>query len=702
MVKGLYKFGGGKTEGSGLMIDQLGGKGAGLVELCDLGLNVPRGYIISTAKSLEFGKCDDELNVEWMIVEIIKNSQFQKVLKDLGGELVSVRSGAPVSMPGMMDTILNVGLTNKNIGAWCAKLGERAGLDCRRRLVEMLSSVALGVPRELFDEVRSEVLAKYKMVKDSEFNCVALWELLGRYDELLQAQGVEFPDTFEEQLAASIRAVFESWSNPRAVEYRKINSITEDLGTAVTIQVMVFGNLNDQSGAGVLFTRNPSTGEPVMTGEFLPRAQGEDVVAGTHTPYPLTWMWMDDSGSKWTEMYCQIEDLSKMLEAHYEDVMDIEFTVQDYELFVLQVRSAKRTARAAFRFAVDFDNTSLLTPQDYIATKRPIVVPGYDKKPIITGLPACSGLAVGRPVFSSMEAVMAEYPVILFAKQTTPDDIAGMNAAVGIVTAEGGITSHAAVVARAMNKPCVTGVTDMVVGTSSATIGNVTITGITKMSVDGDEGRIWNHEVPVYDGVDDENVRTVIGKLFEESGYMIRSGELKGKNTLLVVADLILRKDWKAGIDELVASVVEYGTEALILDLSCWWRDYDNSDGQIRVGLGCLGLGLDADLMSAIVLELCGRKELAGIRVVGATHEAVSGAMEAAGMIVVPEVKSIKDVLEAKGPVIISKAFIDEVIGGGETWENLVKILGAGGHFVDVMAPARSEAEVVFELLGAK
>lgn len=492
----------------------LGGKGAALVKMSQAGMPVPPGLTITTDVCNHIAQLaktygDNSNQVDALIETLMDELQpHMKWLSATFGfmPLVSVRSGAPISMPGMMDTILNVGLIASDLSVWEGRLGKRAAWDSYRRLIQMLGHTAYGVPSEKFEEVLQFARNKAQVETDAELTVDNLQAIAGAFEEIFEGHtGHPFPQKPWEQLEAAIRAVFKSWMNPRAIEYRKLNKIDEAMGTAVNVQAMVFGNMGDTSGSGVLFTRNPSTGENVIMGEYLVNAQGEDVVAGIRTPDPLSkWIADADLGIAAAPWAQELIDLCDKLEDSYRDMVDVEFTVQQNQLFLLQSRAGKRSAQAAFKIAVDLVDEGLITattaisritPEQFRVVKRPIIDPAFKTLHDRLGLPACPGVVVGRPVFSAEEAVAAKDPVILVTHETTPDDIAGMAAAIGILTQTGGATSHAAVVARAMDKTCITGCTTLDLGNADLWKNIKTVT------LDGSTGRVWfNTTVPVIDG----------------------------------------------------------------------------------------------------------------------------------------------------------------------------------------------------------
>ena len=472
MKKYVYSFGNGTADGDGKMKDTLGGKGAGLAEMCRAKLPVPPGFTISTDVCNIYFQNNNKVpqDVQEQMLEclrILEERMGQKLGDAENPLLVSVRSGAKFSMPGMMDTILNLGLNDKTVKALEAKAGDaRFAYDCYRRFIQMYGNVVLEIPKEEFEHVFDGQKKKTGVKLDTELSAKDLQAVIVGYKALVQKKtGKPFPQDAMQQLAGARDAVFGSWFNDRAKHYRRMNGIPDDLGTAVNVQAMVFGNMGETSATGVGFTRNPATGEKAFYGEFLTNAQGEDVVAGIRTPLPISEL------KTWNEaVYNQLFEITTMLEKHYRDVQDFEFTVQDGTLFMLQTRNGKRTGPAAVRIAVEMVHESLISkqeavlrvdPQQLDQLLHPVLDPAAKKSmpKIAKGLPASPGAAVGRIVFTADQAVIAskKSPVILLRKETVPDDIHGMEVAKGILTSRGGMTSHAAVVARGMGIPCVAG-----------------------------------------------------------------------------------------------------------------------------------------------------------------------------------------------------------------------------------------------------
>ncbi|MFP4082368.1 MAG: pyruvate, phosphate dikinase [Candidatus Aminicenantes bacterium] len=471
--KQVYFFAQGQADGNRDMKDILGGKGANLAEMAGIGLPVPPGFTISTEVCTRFSQKEEKIPAE-VNEEVLSNL---KKLEDLTGQklgdeqnplLVSVRSGARFSMPGMMDTVLNLGLNDKTVAGLARKSGDRRfALDCYRRLLHMFGDVVMGVPKRKFEQILQGKKKKLNIEYDYQLSEEALEELLSEYKKLIkQETGKDFPQEAEEQLFMAVGAVFKSWNNPRAITYRRLNHIPQDLGTAVNVQMMVFGNFGEKSATGVGFTRNPATGVKELYGEYLINAQGEDVVAGVRTPSPLKAM-----KEEMPEVYDELTEITERLEKHYHDVQDFEFTVQEGKLYMLQTRDGKRTGLAAVKIAVDMVEEGLVSQEEALMMVEAgaldqLLHPVFDAQEkkkhevLAEGLAASPGAATGQVVFLAEDAVSWQEKgeaVILVREETSPDDIHGMNASQGILTATGGMTSHAAVVGRQMGKPCVVG-----------------------------------------------------------------------------------------------------------------------------------------------------------------------------------------------------------------------------------------------------
>ena len=500
MKKQVYSFGNGTADGDGKMKDILGGKGAGLAEMCRAKLPVPPGFTISTEV------CNVYFQNNYAVPAQIHNEMLgalktleQRMGQKLGDVndplLVSVRSGAKFSMPGMMDTILNLGLNDQTVKTLAARSNNpRFAYDCYRRFIQMYGNVVLEVGKHDFDAIFEGQKKKAKAKLDTELTAADLEQVIAGYKALVEKKtGKPFPQDAMEQLQGARDAVFRSWFTDRAIHYRKMNQIPDDLGTAVNVQAMVFGNLGETSATGVGFTRNPATGEKAFYGEFLENAQGEDVVSGVRTPHPISEL------KAWNEaVYNQLREITTMLEKHYRDIQDFEFTIQDGKLYMLQTRNGKRTGPAAVRIAVEMVGEGLIDkkeavlrvdPQQLDQLLHPVLDPKSKKSLTLLakGLPASPGAAVGTIVFTANDAVekFKSAPVILVRKETVPDDIHGMEVAKGILTARGGMTSHAAVVCRGMGTPCVAGAEAVTVDEHKKEV-SVSVNGKTVTLKEGD------------------------------------------------------------------------------------------------------------------------------------------------------------------------------------------------------------------------
>jgi len=501
--KYVYLFDEGKADMKGL----LGGKGAGLAEMTNLGLPVPPGFIITTEACIEYSSApvrDFPPGLADQIAEALRKLE-QQVGKSFGDPenplLVSVRSGAKVSMPGMMDTVLNLGLNDETMNTLATATGdERFALDCYRRFIQMFSDIVLGIEHDRFEEV----LVRFKACHDLRYDYLLtpdlLKEIIKEYKAIVKDEtGADFPQNPPDQLRLAVKAVFDSWNNDRAVYYRKFNQIPDDLGTAVSVQAMVFGNMGQNSGTGVAFTRNPATGEKALYGEYLMNAQGEDVVAGIRTPHPISML-----KEEMPETYQEFERVAGLLEQHYRDMQDLEFTIECGKLYMLQTRSGKRTAAAAVKAAVDMVNEGLITREEAITRVDASQIdqllhqridPDAKIEVIAKGLPASPGAASGKVVFDADDAAAKDRDgekVILVRTETTPDDIHGIVAAQGILTSRGGMTSHAAVVARGMGKPCVCGCEALRIDYNAKKFraGSVEVKEGDILSIDGTTGNV--------------------------------------------------------------------------------------------------------------------------------------------------------------------------------------------------------------------
>ncbi|HKR98484.1 MAG TPA: pyruvate, phosphate dikinase, partial [Candidatus Dormibacteraeota bacterium] len=495
------------------MRDLLGGKGAGVAEMTRAGLPVPPGFTITTAACNAFyqrGQRFPEGMWEQVLTALrqVERSTGKRFGDPRNPLLVSVRSGAKFSMPGMMDTVLNLGLNEQTLEGLAALTGDRRfALDAYRRFIQLFSKIVLSVDGQRFEDELERIKKAKRAASDAALSPRALEQVIDAYRDIVREHAsAEFPEDPLEQLRAAIGAVFSSWNNKRAMDYRNFNKIPHDLGTAVNVQSMVFGNMGDDSGTGVAFTRDPSTGEKRLYGEYLTNAQGEDVVAGIRTPKPISEMARD-----LPEAYRQFERIAKRLEKHYRDVQDMEFTIERGRLYMLQTRSGKRTAEAAVKVAVDMAHERLITRKEAVLRVEPQQVdqllhrrldPSAAVTVLATGLAASPGAAYGTAVFDAdraEEKARRGERVILVRVETNPDDVHGMIAAEGVLTSRGGRTSHAAVVARGMGKPCVAGAESVKVDLNgrSFTAGGVTVREGEPFTIDGSTGRVIRGEVPM-------------------------------------------------------------------------------------------------------------------------------------------------------------------------------------------------------------
>jgi pyruvate,orthophosphate dikinase len=520
-TKYVYFFGGGKADGNGKMKDELGGKGAGLAEMTNAGLPVPPGFTIQSEACRDYmrqGDVSKEVNRQMEeALARLEQLQGQKLGKGENPLLVSVRSGAKFSMPGMMDTILNLGLNDQSVEVLARRSNNpRFAADSYRRLIQMFGNVVLDIEKPAFDEVFDHKKKQKKAKLDTDLDAKALKEVIEEYKKVVKKHAKrDFPQDPHEQLVMARDAVFRSWENDRAKHYRRINNISDDLGTAVNVQAMVFGNLGDSSGTGVGFTRNPATGTKEFYGEFLLNAQGEDVVSGVRTPVHIL-----ELEKIMPQVYNQLREITTRLEKHYRDMQDFEFTIQDGKLYMLQTRNGKRTGLAAVRIAIQMVEEGLISKEEAIFRVEPnqlydFLVPRLNEKGEIevlaTGLPASPGAAVGQIVFTADDAVeMAgqgkKTPVILVRAETTPEDIHGMEVAKGILTSRGGMTSHAAVVTRGMGKCCVAGAGDVAVDEKAREMrvkGQVFKEG-DWISLDGTTGRVIKGKLSTVDAKPDD------------------------------------------------------------------------------------------------------------------------------------------------------------------------------------------------------
>ena len=535
--KYVYLF----SEGNGKMRELLGGKGANLAEMTNLGMPVPQGFTITTEACTQYYADGETINdeIQAQIMEYITKMEGitgKKFGDDENPLLVSVRSGARASMPGMMDTILNLGLNEKVVEVMAKKSNNpRWAWDCYRRFIQMYSDVVMEVGKKYFEQLIDEMKEKKGVKQDVELTADDLKELASQFKAEYKAKiGNNFPDDPKEQLMGAIKAVFRSWDNPRAIYYRRMNDIPSSWGTAVNVQMMVFGNLGDTSGTGVAFTRSPSTGEKKLFGEFLMNAQGEDVVAGVRTPQTI-----DQLAQVMPEAYAQFVDICAKLENHYRDMQDMEFTIEDKKLYMLQTRNGKRTAAAALQIAVDLVNEGMISKAEAVCMVDPkqldaLLHPQFDAKalkaakPVGTALPASPGAACGRIVFTAEDATewaKKGEKVVLVRLETSPEDIEGMHYAQGILTVRGGMTSHAAVVARGMGTCCVSGCGDIKMDEENKcfTLAGRTYVEGDYISLDGTTGNIYGEALPTVPASISGNFGTLMGWADEFRQLQVRT-----------------------------------------------------------------------------------------------------------------------------------------------------------------------------------
>lgn len=525
-IKRVYFFGGGESEAKDDMRNLLGGKGLNLAIMANLGIPVPPGFTITTEECIRFYD-ENETMSDDLLAQVQDNvSKVESAMNKRFGDssqplLFSVRSGARVSMPGMMDTILNLGLNDETVeGLAVASGNERFAWDSYRRFVHMFSTVVLDLDHHMFEKMIHELKAARGVTEDTDLTASDLKELTRQYKDYVSSKGCVFPEDPKEQLLSAIKAVFKSWNSERAFKYRKINKIPHDWGTAVNVQTMVFGNQGDDSGTGVCFSRDPSTGENVFYGEYLIDAQGEDVVAGIRTPEPISRL-----EEVMPDIYKELVTIYLNLEAHFKEMQDMEFTIEKGRLFILQTRTGKRTAAAAVKIATDMVSEGLISKEEAILRLdpnqidqllHPRIDPSASVEVLAKGLPASPGAAVGRLVFTADEAEAWKErgeTVILLREETSPEDIGGMDAAVGILTARGGMTSHAAVVARGMGKCCVAGCSALHIDEQSKvlTIGTETFSEGDYVTLNGSSGEVLRGQVPLKQPELSDDFATLMG-----------------------------------------------------------------------------------------------------------------------------------------------------------------------------------------------
>lgn len=647
----LYTIGFGEKKEATL--DILGGKAFNLNVMANLGVNVPPAVVVPTTYC---SKVNNKM-VSAMEISVDVFTSLENISNIFGYmPLFSIRSGAKVSMPGMLNTILNVGLCESTIPTWESRIGKRATWDSYRRLIQMFGDVVFSIPSDKYEVILTEAKAKEGVSTDAELSLDMLQVIAKRFLEITP----DFPQTFKMQLRRAIAAVFNSWNNARAIEYRNLNKIPHDIGTAVVVQAMVFGNMNNDSGTGVLFTRNPSTGENVVYGEYLVNAQGEDVVSGVRTPEPLSTLQNWDS-----TVYFELMSVVKNLEAHYRDMQDIEFTIQDKKLFILQTRAAKRTAISAVKIAVDMVSEGIITKEEsfkrvtydqYLKAQHPSIDPNFNVPATAVGIPASSGFAKGTVVFSSKKAIELSKikPVILVSKETTPEDITGMNASVGIFTQTGGASSHAALVARGMDKVCVVGCLDLKpTGDSKKwTLNDTTlIEGNTIITIEGNTGKVWvDIDVPVVGSSENESISKFNSWVFEGSKFTpkVTSGSSGYLDTSKYDNDPIKLKEIVANFKGIIALNTSFDNldpwDTHLFELV---KDFDKETIQANKVVSLLDIPNSNSETKYI--DLCGYNLTKSTRKI----------LESKGVKIISEIESLSDIVLASGLVHENKSLLD-------------------------------------------
>lgn len=677
-------------DATALSKDFLGGKGYGLASMSTHNVPVPPGFVIPTSMCLEYLKAP-----KTTMMKIGKNIELHlSALKEEFGynPLLSVRSGAPISMPGMMETILNVGLIPDTLEEWADRLGIRPTLDSYRRFVQMYGEVVAGISSEYFENAISEIKSKYDVESDQDLPDEALAELCDEdYLHIYATCGEVVPKTVKEQVLGCIEAVFRSWNGDKAKTYRAIHSIPDDMGTAVVVQTMVFGNLNDNSGSGVMFTRCPSTGANKIVAEYLSNAQGEDVVAGIRTPESLVLDKTEQGdGSSWQSSLIEV---ATYLEATYQDMQDIEFTVQDGELFILQTRAGKRTAKSAVVIAQDLISEGVQTLDQalgaisvgqYRALMRPRIDDESAPEPFAVGLPASTGVVSGVVVLTSEDAVKVGSKAILVREETTPNDIAGMHAASGILTSTGGVTSHAAVVARAMDKTCVVGASTLVIDAEGIDVcdpaGNILdhIPTGSVISIDGETGRVFKGPVPVIGGEDAPEVNWVRKSIVEsvKDNTTLISDYPRG-NHILPLHNAFVRFGVETTVGMVSETLDKDNSANIILDISSPIDLLDDNDTTV---LHVVGDTVSSKLFTDYENNL--KKFMKGINFYknrvkilpyGAAYHSNINIWD--GYVIVTNPDKMGCLLESS-TCMPSEEFILNIVGSYSAWDKIVEKLG--------------------------
>lgn len=712
MSKQIFKFGQDVTDGSATDKVLLGGKGANLAEMCNLGLPIPPGFTITTEVCNEYRASSDKLGFLNIFVDDQVMPQMADLSKHLGYEpLVSVRSGAFDSMPGMMDTILNVGLSldSECEQFWIDRVGKKVVLDCYRRLYQMYCETAYKIPHEEFEWTLNKVRgAKYGMDEaprsDAEMSIKHLRQVIKWFEETFDIwkPGFTFPDTLKQQLRGSIKAVFDSWDNPRAIAFRKMYSIPEDWGTAVNVQAMVFGNMNEISASGVIFTRNPANGINEYYGDYLNNGQGEEVVAGIRPTKLIAQLEKEDA-----KLFAELADHCSTLENHYKDMQDIEFTIEDGKLYLLQTRTGRRSAEAAFKIAVELVQEGIITKtealtrvtaQQYTLLNKPRIDPSFKVKPDVVGVPAGGGIITGVAVLTSDEAVMEIADCILVRDETTPDDIEGMKASMGILTRTGGATSHAAVVARGMDKSCVVGCIEL-----------DHIESGRKITIDGSTGNVWfDVDVPVLNGLEDASAEQIVAWATDQAGDFVERvmGDPNlemGKLSKRVYFDTVALDDNAADLAGLLTSIDKSELDEVYLDLR---SKYDHLTDDDLVLWGAFGekvspLGTLEKKLNTLVSSVWKAKLKKRVTLFIPTYaEAIHiEALKNAKWTLATKVETVEDLMNSDGIIDLTPKF-EESVGGKTAVTKLLRIFKEAGRDLKGMPEAMTRKRRVFDILG--
>ncbi len=677
----------------------LGSKGAGLNAMVKLGLPVPDGFTIHTEACVAYQL--KPRGTYWRVKSAAKRAY--KELKTRNGgvaPLVSVRSGAKHSMPGMLSTVMNVGLTSKTFPKLAKRFGDKVAFDCKRRLLQSYATVVLVMDPTLFEDEMLIARQAEEVETDGELTSKMLEHTSIKFEKILALHDGELPDTIGEQLVTSIRAVFESWNNPEAIHWRKMHGIPEDGGTAVNVQTMVFGNANENSGTGVLFTRDPATGKNAVFGEWMRNAQGEDLVAGIRTPEPVSEM-MENFKPQFSELIHRAD----LLEKTYRDMRDIEFTVEDGKLWILQDRTGKRSNEATARIAVELVEEEILTRAEAIGrisvatvaelrgTKKETVSTDWTIKPDAEGLAASPGIVTGRVVRTAKQAVeMAKIgPVILVRDHTTTADIAGIDAAIGVLTETGGVTCHAAVCSRAINTTCIVGCKGILM--------KIDLDNPTLITLDGSTGKVWfDAQVPVETQGPNPYIERLLQWAFDDTGEQRQTTELTGSRQRVMCAA------WLSDLDARTRSLgaladVEW-PETVVFDLSGAERFGRKEDIGLTTMFGEDVTAIDDSAMNAEIDALAAvfgrgaRVYLPGALTVRAQE------LREAGYKVAMEVTTMADLFGADGLITIEDETIEKIFGNPVALLRMLSLMKTAGSPVEMLKPATSESEIIEKFFG--